>query len=149
MPALCLLCCHRSATDSELSCGRRRICCGRNHERKRLTEHNQHIFRNYSHKVHRFWMSSGTPPLPDRSTDKAVIFDMWNAHTKYCSACQGALQGVLRARNIAVALGIVRLAIGAGPWKLVIAMACFGIAFALDRLKNRFYRYEFVHADNP
>eukprot|EP00670_Eutreptiella_braarudii_P006744 CAMPEP_0174288152 /NCGR_PEP_ID=MMETSP0809-20121228/19310_1 /TAXON_ID=73025 ORGANISM="Eutreptiella gymnastica-like, Strain CCMP1594" /NCGR_SAMPLE_ID=MMETSP0809 /ASSEMBLY_ACC=CAM_ASM_000658 /LENGTH=661 /DNA_ID=CAMNT_0015385141 /DNA_START=48 /DNA_END=2033 /DNA_ORIENTATION=- len=90
----------------------------------------------------------GTPPAPERTLDSSAIFDVWNGHVKNCTVCQQGLRTVLRLRNILVVLGILRMAIGLGPGRLL-SLAFFGAAYALDRYKQGFFTYEFSHADNP
>jgi len=58
-------------------------------------------------------LASGTEPsLPPRQLDLEVggkerLFDVYNTHTKNCTACMGALKNVRRLRNIAVGLASV------------------------------------------
>mmetsp|Transcript_11955 Transcript_11955/g.21705 ORF Transcript_11955/g.21705 Transcript_11955/m.21705 type:complete len:658 (-) Transcript_11955:1360-3333(-) len=90
----------------------------------------------------------GTPELPYRESDKSVLFDTYHAHTKHCQYCLQALKNITRIRNLAIVLGILRLGLGDGPWRLIVAFVCFGLAAALQKFKGLFYKYEFEHADN-
>jgi hypothetical protein len=87
--------------------------------------------------------------MPSASND--IVFDVWNAHTKYCKYCQDALQRLKVFRFVsyfaAATLAITR------PFNHVIGtlISTFtfaGIGLLLNKLIGMFYRYEFSHAHN-
>ena len=92
----------------------------------------------------------GTAPLPEREFNKDKLFDTWHSHTKDCQYCLGALKNIKRIRNGLIVAGSLALGlgIGASPWRLLVALACFGLAYGLEKFKGLFYKYEFEHALN-
>jgi hypothetical protein len=87
--------------------------------------------------------------MPPASND--VVFDVWNAHTKYCKYCQDALQRLKVVRFVsflaATTVAVIR------PFSNVIGtllstFALAGIGLLLNKLIAMFYRYEFSHAHN-
>jgi phenylpropionate dioxygenase-like ring-hydroxylating dioxygenase large terminal subunit len=84
------------------------------------------------------------------ASSNEVVFDVWNAHTKYCRYCQDALKRLKVARLVsymtAAVMAITR------PWgmygTLVSSFTLAGIGLLLNKLIGMFYRYEFSHAHN-
>mmetsp|Transcript_15433 Transcript_15433/g.43181 ORF Transcript_15433/g.43181 Transcript_15433/m.43181 type:complete len:602 (-) Transcript_15433:300-2105(-) len=69
----------------------------------------------------RKWLSSmaggipwapGAPPLPEPEHDSAKLFDTYQAHTKHCSSCLGALKGVKFWQTITAAAATCFAALG-------------------------------------
>ena len=87
--------------------------------------------------------------MPPASND--IVFDVWNAHTKYCKYCQDALQR-LKVIRFASYFAAATLAI-TRPFNhvvgtLISTFTFAGIGLLLNRLIGMFYRYEFSHAHN-
>ena len=87
--------------------------------------------------------------MPPASND--IVYDVWNAHTKYCKYCQDALQRLKVVRFVSY-LAAATLAI-TRPFNNVIGtltstFAFAGIGLLLNKLIGMFYRYEFSHAHN-
>ena len=106
-------------------------------------------FRNWLRQF-----AGGGIPFKNRSVMPAasneVVFDVWNAHTKYCQYCQAALSRLKKIRLasflVATVLGVVR-PFGKGG-SLVGTIAFAGAGLVLHKLIGMFYRYEFSHAHN-
>ena len=92
---------------------------------------------------------NGKTSVPPASDD--MVFDVWNAHTKYCKYCQDALQRlkILRFASYftAAALAITR-PFSTMVGTLISTFTAAGIGLMLSRLISLFYRYEFSHAHN-
>jgi phenylpropionate dioxygenase-like ring-hydroxylating dioxygenase large terminal subunit len=88
------------------------------------------------------------PTMPP--ADNAVVFDVWNAHTKHCSYCQDALRRLKKIRfaTIAMALCLAVLRPFGKVSSLVATLSTAGIAYVLHKLIGMFYKYEFSHAQN-
>ena len=86
--------------------------------------------------------------MPEANRD--AVFDVWNAHTKYCNVCLTALKNLKRARSVAffVAACLTILRPASKSFSLVGALASAGIGLGLSKLIGLFYRYEFNHAHN-
>lgn len=90
----------------------------------------------------------GTPPLQGREGDKAVLFDVYNTHTKHCKVCMTALNNL---KLLRMGLGAASL-ITVGLSKGLVAVSLGGLFAAaglgVHKLTKLFYRYEFEHANN-
>ena len=88
------------------------------------------------------------PVMPAASND--AVFDVWNAHTKYCQFCQASLRRLKKFRLasflVATILGVMRPFGKAGSLAGTLAFA--GTGLVLHKLIGMFYRYEFSHAHN-
>jgi phenylpropionate dioxygenase-like ring-hydroxylating dioxygenase large terminal subunit len=88
------------------------------------------------------------PSMSSPSND--VVFDVWNAHTKYCKYCQDALKRLKGARLAsfvaAASLAITRPLGVTGT--LLSSFGLAGIGLLLHKLIGMFYRYEYSHAHN-
>ena len=85
--------------------------------------------------------------LPERGSED--IYDMWHAHTKHCSHCQGALKRLNAAKYASLALvAFAVLILPEGGERAALALGAGGVAAAIHKLTELFYRYEFDHADN-
>jgi phenylpropionate dioxygenase-like ring-hydroxylating dioxygenase large terminal subunit len=86
--------------------------------------------------------------MPPASSD--IVFDVWNAHTKYCHYCQVALKRLKVARMmsfvISASFAITRPFGAIGT--LIVSFGLAGIGLILHKLIGMFYRYEYSHADN-
>jgi len=86
------------------------------------------------------------------ATDKEVVFDVYNAHTKHCKNCQVALKNLKKIRFASFFFAVLMATVR--PKKLgvvgsTVATILFsGIGGMLNKLIGMFYRYEFSHADN-
>lgn len=88
------------------------------------------------------------PSMPEASND--IVFDVWNAHTKYCKYCQTALSRLKKARfvffSIATVLGVLRPSNRVS--NIVGVFLSAGIGLLLNKVIGMFYRYEFSHSHN-
>jgi hypothetical protein len=87
--------------------------------------------------------------MPPASNE--VVFDVWNAHTKYCQYCQTALKRLKKVRFAAffaaTCLAVVRpMTNKALNLASVLLTAATGLV--LNQFIGLFYRYEFSHAHN-
>lgn len=106
-------------------------------------------FRNWI----RLWAGGRIPyrnhhVMPPASSD--VVFDVWNAHTKYCRYCQVALKQLKVARMaffVAAASFAITRPLGAIS-TLASSFVFAGIGLLLNKLIGTFYKYEFSHAQN-
>lgn len=86
------------------------------------------------------------------AADNEVVFDVWNAHTKKCKQCLGALSNLKKIRAFAfivsALVAAIRPKILGVVGSIVGSIAFSGLGFALSKLIGMFYRYDFSHADN-
>jgi hypothetical protein len=90
-----------------------------------------------------------SPAMPEANND--MVFDVWNAHTKYCRVCQRALKNIKRARFasfVAAACLAVLRPMPSKALNLAGALTTAVVGFALNKFSRMFYRYEFSHAHN-
>ena len=86
--------------------------------------------------------------MPDASNE--IVFDVWNAHTKYCKYCQDALRRIKNVRFAAffmsAAVGVIRPLGMVG--NLLSTFGLAGVGILLHKVVGMFYRFEFSHARN-
>ncbi len=90
----------------------------------------------------------GSPPLPPREMNKALLFDVYNTHTKNCAVCMEALKNLKLARNGLFAAGFVCIGISHGPAAVALGAVFTGAGLLVNQLIGLFYKYEFEHAFN-
>jgi phenylpropionate dioxygenase-like ring-hydroxylating dioxygenase large terminal subunit len=86
--------------------------------------------------------------MPTASSD--VVFDAWNAHTKYCQYCQVALKRLKAVRMVTfIAASSIAITRPSNAFRaLVSSLGLAGIGLLLNKLIGMFYRYECSHAHN-
>ena len=101
-------------------------------------------------------MAGGKIPFQGNKTmspiDKEVVFDVYNSHTKHCTACMGALSNLRKVRFATSTLAAAMIIwnpvflgkLGTGA--LVVALA--GAALVADKIIGLMIRMEFHHAEN-
>ncbi|MEO1378495.1 MAG: Rieske 2Fe-2S domain-containing protein [Cyanobacteria bacterium J06635_10] len=120
------------------------------------------------------WAPECNPDVLPTEYDRRKLFDVWNTHTKNCTACQNALKNINRATKLSYAVSIAclflavfldarSLAIAAtsqqanlsvlshsmGFW-LALGGGISGavIGYLLGKISKMFYVYEFSHSDS-
>ena len=75
------------------------------------------LFRQWFQKIGggRVPWAPGTPAMPPAEHDSMKLFDTYNAHTKHCKSCQGAIKGFDLAAVVAAAAAAVSFAAGVRP----------------------------------
>jgi phenylpropionate dioxygenase-like ring-hydroxylating dioxygenase large terminal subunit len=107
----------------------------------------------------RGWMSkfaAGYIPFQGDTTmsasNKEVVFDVWNAHTKNCNYCLTALKRIKTVRKMtffaSALVATIRPKVLGVVGSTLTALGLSGLGLLLSKLIGMFYRFEFSHAEN-
>eukprot|EP00590_Aulacoseira_subarctica_P004876 CAMPEP_0172427894 /NCGR_PEP_ID=MMETSP1064-20121228/44030_1 /TAXON_ID=202472 /ORGANISM="Aulacoseira subarctica , Strain CCAP 1002/5" /LENGTH=562 /DNA_ID=CAMNT_0013172377 /DNA_START=113 /DNA_END=1801 /DNA_ORIENTATION=+ len=109
------------------------------------------LFRGWMSKyAHGFIPFQGDTTMT--ASNKEVVFDVWNAHTKNCKYCLAALKRIKTVRTLtffaSALVATIRPKVLGTAGSTLAALGLSGLGLVLSKLIGMFYRFEFSHAEN-